>query len=235
MRPLRERSCDAGRAPQSRLLDARRRRGPSGDRAGAAPCRGRRDRGDRDRDARRARGRGCAHRPVGSRGEPDDEPRGHPALRRRGARRADVAVPLRRVRGRAAGRDRRARTAGRREAHHVVERQGPERRAQRGRRRRFVALRTGGRPGRWRPLHRRGLHRLRRRDHRADRVGGQRHAVLPADRARAGRRRLPRVVAAHGDGPGRRGTRRRRSPRGSSRASVATASSVSSCSSVATR
>ena len=82
---------------------------------------------------------------------------------------------------------------------------------------------------------RRGIYRLRQRDHAADRRDQGRRPVLRADRPPAGSRRLSRELAAGGDPArgacSRRGTRRARW----SRRSAATAFSASNSSSAATR
>ena len=81
---------------------------------------------------------------------------------------------------------------------------------------------------------RRGIHRLRQRDHPADRRDQGRRPVLRADRPSPGSGRLSRKLAAGGD-PARARCSRRRTRRARwSRRSAATASSASNSSSPAT-
>ena len=208
--PLRERARPPGRAPLARDRDDRRRRAREAHRAGAARSRRAGDRGDRHRHARRARSGGHGDRDSdGARRAAHDEPRGHPPPRRGDAGPADVPLPLRhQPRGAAGGHRRHRRPAGDRlpvrgQARHVVVRQGPVGRARRAGGGRCVAVRGERRTGARRPRDRRELHRLRLRDHAADRARDvarrqHRHALLRADRPRAGERRLRRVLAADG-------------------------------------
>ena len=229
-RPLRQRAGDAGRASQPCHQHARspgfaradRARGPRPDRP--------RDRGDRDRRTHRARGRGLARDPDRPRHPADDGPRRHPPPRRRDARPADLALSLRLHRGRVPRRGRRDRHALRGQAGDVVVGQGPERGEEPRRCATRLGTRPGRRPRRWRHGHRRGLHRLRVRDHAAHRAPPRRHLVLRANRPSADRRRLPRVVAAAADAARRARARRGHRRQGDGRARRATACSGSSCS-----
>ena len=100
--------------------------------------------------------------------------------------------------------------------------QGPEQDRRPGRRAEGLGLRDGRRPRRQGARHRRGLHRLRLRDHPADRARDRRtwrcaDAFLRPDRPRPGQRRLRRELAAAADersgagacAPDRRGGDRR--------------------------
>ena len=84
--------------------------------------------------------------------------------------------------------------------------QGPEQDRRPGRRAESLGLRHGRRPRQPRPGHRRGFHRLRLRDHPADRARARRrfgrrnpHPVLRAHRPCAGERRLRGKLAAAAD------------------------------------
>ena len=185
-----------------------------------------RDRGDRHDGAGGARGRGLHRDPDRAGRAADHGPRGHPPARRGDTRPRHLALPLRRHAGRIPRRGRRDRHALRREAGDVELRQGPEHRAHRRRRADGLGLRAGRRPGRRRPRHRRGLHRLRLRDHPADRPPRRRHRVLRADRPPAGRRRLPGVLAAPPDEPQGARAKAGASPPRSPASSAAAASSA---------
>ena len=91
-----------------------------------------------------------------------------------------------------------------RQAGDVVVGQGPVDGQGAGRRRQGLGLRRGRRPRQPGPRDRRGLHRLRLRDHAAHRACARRTGrggdlLLRADRPCAGERRLRRILAAAGD------------------------------------
>ena len=126
-----ERAGDAGRAPQPRDRHARRRGAARADRARAArtsSCpRSRRSTRRRWSSSRRE-ARAAARDPDRARRAPDDGSRRHPPPRRREARPADLAVPLRRhARATTATPSRADRHAVRGQAGDVVVGQGPER------------------------------------------------------------------------------------------------------------
>ncbi len=199
---------DAGRAPQPCDRHARPAGAARGDRARAAAPGGARDRGHPHPDPGGARGRaGPAGDPHRARRAPDHGPRGHPPPGGRDPGPADLAVPLRRYRGRVPRRGAGHRPAVCGQAGDVVLGQGPEHGARRGRYRPGLGLRADRWPRRCRALHRRGLHRFRLRNHPAYRAPRRRHRVLRADRPPAARRRLPRKLAAAGDVGHRAGAR----------------------------
>ena len=179
--------------------------------------------------------RRLARRALGQGGAADHEPRRHPRLRRARARPRHLAIPLRREPRRSDRRRRRGRPAVRRQAGDVELGQGPEHREDRGRGRRRLGL--CGRQHARRPAarDRRGIHRLRQRDHLADRRDQGRRPVL---RRRSATARKPATIAKAGS---RRRSRARRCTRPatrrarSSRRSAATAFSGSNSSSAATR
>ena len=169
-----------------------------------------------------AGGRRLARRAFGQSGPADHEPRRHPRIRGARARPDHLALQIRGIARRGDRRRRRSRAALRGEAGDVELGQGPEHRKVGGRSRRRLGL--CGREHARRPAarHRRGIHRVRQRDHLADDCDGSRDPVLRPDRPPAGSRRLSRELAARGHrrrcfafGPapgaqGRRGARRLR-------------------------
>ena len=126
-----------------------------------------RDRGDRHADARRHGSRGLANHPDRPGGAAHHEPRGHssPGGGNLGSR--HLTLPVRGDGGGIPCRDRRHRHALCRQARHEFLRQGPDHGAFPGGRDGLLARRPGGCEGRRRQGHRRGLHRLRLRDHPA--------------------------------------------------------------------